>query len=81
MNNMMGNPVLRLIGMARQGGNPKQMLRQMAMQDPRAAQVMQILGNKSAGQQREIVQNMAVERGIDLNAFARSLGISIPSER
>lgn len=81
MNNPMNNPVLRLIGMARQGRDPRQMVRQMAMQDPRAAQVEKILGGKSAAQQREIVQNMATERGIDLNEFARSLGISIPSER
>lgn len=81
MNNMMGNPVMQLIGMARQGKDPRQMVRQLAMRDPRAAQVEKILGGKSAAQQREIVQNMASERGIDLNDLARSLGISIPSER
>lgn len=81
MNSPMNHPVFRLIGMARQGRDPRALVRQMAMQDPRAAQVEKILGGKSAAQQRQIVENMATERGIDLNDFARSLGITIPSER
>lgn len=78
MTNPMMNPVMRLIGMARQGQDPRQMVRQMAMQDPRAAQVEKILGGKSPEQQRTIVENMAKERGIDLGQMAQSLGLSLP---
>lgn len=79
MNNpMMNNPVMRLVGMARQGANPRQLVRQMAMQDPRAAQVEKILGGKSPDQQLQIVENMARERGIDLGQMAQSLGLNLP---
>lgn len=78
MNNPMNSPVMRLIGMARQGANPRQMVRQMAMQDPRAAQVDKILGGKTQEQQRTIVENMAKERGIDLGQMAQSLGLKLP---
>ena len=82
MNNpLANNPLLILMGAMRQGGDPRRMLMQMAQQDPRAAQVVKILGNKPARQQREIVMNMAKERGVDLDNLARSLGIQIPSER
>ena len=43
--------------------------------------MLQILGNKPSRQQREIVQNMARERGVDIDSLARSLGIQIPSNR
>lgn len=78
MNNPMMHPVMRLIGMARQGADPRQMVRQMAMQDPRAAQVEKILGGKTQDQQRTIVENMAKERGIDLGQMAQSLGVRLP---
>lgn len=82
MNNpMMNNPVMMLINAAQRGGNPMQLIQQMAQSDPRAAQVAKILGNKPGGQQREIVMNMARERGVDLENLARSMGISIPSNR
>lgn len=78
---MMNNPMMQLVGMMQRGGNPMQLIQQMAQQDPRAAQVMQILGNKPGNQQREIVMNMARERGVDIDNLARSLGIQIPSNR
>lgn len=81
MNNPMNNPLMMLMGAMQRGGNPMQMIQQMARSDPRAAQVMQILGNKPGRQQRDIVMNMAKERGVDLDNLARSLGIRIPGER
>ena len=81
MNNPMNNPLMMLMGAMQRGGNPMQLIQQMAQSDPRAAQVMQILGNKPGRQQRDIVMNMAKERGVDLDNLARSLGIRIPRER
>lgn len=81
MNNPMGNPLAFLVNAMQRGGDPRRLLQQMAAQDPMAAQVMQILSNKPGRQQREIVLNMARERGVDLDNLARSLGIQIPSER
>lgn len=81
MSNPMNNPLMMLMGAMQRGGNPMQLIQQMAQSDPRAAQVMQILGNKPGRQQRDIVMNMAKERGVDLDNLARSLGIRIPGER
>ena len=82
MNNpMLNNPVMMLISAAQRGGNPMQLIQQMAQNDPRAAQVTRILGSKSGNQQREIVMNMARERGIDIDDLARSLRIRIPGNQ
>ena len=81
MNDFLNNPLVFMMNAMRRGGSPQALLQQMAQQDSRAQQVLQILGNKPSRQQREIVQNMARERGVDLDNLARSLGIQIPSNR
>ena len=81
MNDLFNNPLVFMMNAMRRGGSPQTLLQQLAQQDPRAQQVLQILGNKPSRQQREIVQNMARERGVDLDNLARSLGIQIPSNR
>ena len=59
----MNNPMMAMLQMARNGGNPMQMLQQMAGQNPQAAQ---------------IAENMAKERGVDLNQIARQMGVTLP---
>ena len=81
MNDFLNNPLVFMMNAMRRGGSPQALLQQMAQQDSRAQQVLQILGNKPSRQQREIVQNMARERGVDIDSLARSLGIQIPSNR
>lgn len=78
---MNNNPMQFLLNAMRRNGDPRQMLSQMARTDPMAQQVERILGGKSPQQQREIVTNMYRERGVNLEDVARSLGISIPSQR
>ena len=73
----MNNPVMILLNAARNGGNPMQLMQQMAMQDPRIAQAQQMIQGKSPQQLRQMVENMARERGTDLQSVARSLGIKI----
>ena len=74
---MMNNPVMILLNAARSGGNPMQLMQQMAMQDPRIAQAQQMMQGKSPQQLRTMAENMARERGTDLQSVARSLGIKI----
>ena len=74
---MMNNPVMMLLNAARNGGNPMQLMQQMAMQDPRIAQAQQMIQGKSPQQLRQMAENMARERGTDLQSVARSLGIKI----
>lgn len=77
----MNNPMAFLMQAMQRGGNPQQLVQQMAGSDPRMRQITQLLSNRSPAQQRDFVLNMARERGVDLDSLARSLGISIPSNR
>lgn len=74
---MMNNPIMMLLNAARNGGNPMQLMQQMAMQDPRIAQAQQMIQGKTPQQLRQMAENMARERGTDLQSVARSLGIKI----
>lgn len=72
---MMNNPLMMLIQTAKNGGNPMALLGQMAMQNPQAAQMMQLLNGKTPQQLQTMAQNMAKERGININDIVRQLGL------
>lgn len=55
-----------------------QMLQQMAGQNPQAAQAMRLIQGKNPQQLRQIAENMAKERGVDLNQIARQMGVTLP---
>lgn len=74
----MNNPLLQMVGLLQSGGNPMQMLQQMAMQNPQAAQAMKMIRGKSPQELRQMAENMAKERGTTLDAVAQSLGLTIP---
>lgn len=75
------NPLQTAIQMMNMGRNPMGMLQQMSGNDPQLAKAMQIINGKSPQQLQQMAQNMAKERGINLDDFVRSLGITIPSNR
>ena len=74
----MNNPMMAMLQMARNGGNPMQMLQQMAGQNPQAAQAMRLIQGKNLQQLRQIAENMAKERGVDLNQIAQQKGVTLP---
>lgn len=74
----MNNPLVQMVGLLQSGGNPMQMLQQMAMQNPQAAQAMKMIRGKSPQELRQMAENMAKERGTTLDAVAQSLGLTIP---
>ena len=69
------NPLAMLIQAAQHGGDPKAMIRQMAQQNPQVAQAYRLIDGKSPQQLQMIAQNMARERGVDLNQLVQSLGL------
>ena len=75
---MMNNPMMTMLQMARNGGNPMQMLQQMAGQNPQAAQAMRLIQGKKPQQLRQIAENMAKQRGVDLDQIAREIGHTLP---
>lgn len=78
---MQNNPAFQLAMAMRQGKNPDAILQQMAMSDPRVAQALHMIQGKNPQQLQEMTKNLARERGINIEDVARSLGISLPSQR
>lgn len=71
--------IMQLIRVYKGGGNPMQMLSQMAQSNPQMAQAMQMLQGKNPQQIQSMVQNMAQEQGVDLNALAQQYGLQLPN--
>lgn len=80
MGQMMGNnsPIGKIMQMARGGGNPMQILQNMSTGNPQMQQFLSNLQGKSSNEMREMAQNIAKERGINLEQFASQLGIKLP---
>ena len=73
---MRNNPMINQLAMlARNGGNPMQMLQQMAANNPQAAQAMRMIQGKSPQQLQQMAMNMCRERGTTPEAVMRQLGI------
>lgn len=79
MSPMNNNPLMALMRLARSGGNPMQMLSQMAGRDPRATQAMKLIQGKSPQELRQVAENMAKERGMTLDEIARQMGVNLPN--
>ena len=73
--NPMQNPMMFLLQAARSGNDPMSLLRQMAGQNPQMAQFMQMIGGKSPAQLQQMAENMARERGINLDDMIKNMGI------
>lgn len=67
--------VMQIIRLYKSGGNPMQILSQMAQSNPQMGQAMQMLQGKSPQQIQQMVQTMADQNGIDLNALAKQFGL------
>lgn len=72
---MQSNLIVQLAQLARGGGNPMQALQQMAGRDPRVSAAYTMLQGKNPQQLRQMAENMARERGVDIQALARRLGL------
>lgn len=77
MNNVPMNPA-QLIQMIQRGANPNQIVGQLIQQHPVVRQAAQFMNGKTPQQIQRQVQQMAAQRGVDLNQLARNLGIQLP---
>lgn len=75
MYQMQNNPLMMMVQTMQRGGNPVQVLGNMTG-NPRIAQYMQLISGKSGNQLQQMAQNMAQERGININELARQLGMT-----
>lgn len=73
---MGNNPMSALLRAAQGGGNPMQIISQMAGNNPQMRSGLQMVQGKSPQQLEQMARNMAKERGADVNEIMRSLGIN-----
>lgn len=73
----MNNPMMQVLQLMQNGGNPMTMLNQMTGNNPMVGQLMQSMQGKSPDALRQMAMNIAKERGIDLEQFAQQFGMKI----
>ena len=73
---MLNNP-LQLIGMLQNSNNPMGIVKQMFRNNPRYAQIMQIIQGKNPQQLEQYVRNLYQSQGQDINAMASQFGLKI----
>lgn len=73
----MNNPLMQVMSLMRSGGNPTALLRQMSGNNPMANTLLQSMQSKNPAQLRQMAENIAKERGIDLDKFAEQFGMNI----
>ena len=71
------NP-MQVIQMLQCGANPNQLMMQLAQNNPAVRQAMQMVNGKTPDQIRDMAQQIAKQRGIDLNQLTQQLGIRLP---
>lgn len=72
------NPLQMALQMAQMGNNPMGIFQSMAKSNPQMQQALGMIQGKSPEQLRQVAENMAKERGINLNQLAQSLGVKLP---
>lgn len=75
---MMVNPLFMALQMAKNGKDPMNLLQNMAQQNPQFAQAMRMIQGKNSEQLKQTAENIAKERGIDLEQMAQQMGLKLP---
>lgn len=68
-------PMAMLMRAAQRGGNPMQIIGQMAGNNPQMRRGMQLISGKSPAELEQYARNMAQSQGKDINQILQSLGI------
>lgn len=71
---MINNPLGMLANVVKQGMNPQTMLMQMSQSNPRIRQFMSMVNGKTPQELQNMAQNIANERGVNLNSIMQQLG-------
>ena len=70
------NP-LQAIQALQKGANPNQLMMQLTQNNPAVRQAVQMVNGKTPDQIRDMAQQMARQRGVDLNQLMQTLGIRL----
>ena len=77
----MSNPLMNLGAFLQAGKTPQQALALIMQSNPQARQLAEMMRGKTPAQLEQMARNMARERGTTIEDVARSMGITIPSNR
>lgn len=72
---MQNNPIMQMISMLKNGGNPQQLIQQMVGSNPQMKQIMDTVSGKSQQEMSEYIKNAAQQRGVDLSQLAKNIGM------
>lgn len=72
---LQGNPVMQVVNIMRNGGNPNAMLNQIMQKNPQMQQFTQMMNGKTPDQMGELMRNLAQQRGVDLGQLAQYMGM------
>lgn len=75
---MMNNPIMLMLQMVQNGGNPQTIMQQLMRQNPAMRGVMPLIQGKSPDALKSTFCNMCRERGVDPAAFAQQFGMKLP---
>lgn len=75
---MMSNPMAQIMGAIQRGINPNQIAMQLIQNDPAVRQAADLMNGRTPNQIRDMAQQMAAQRGVDLNQLAQQLGVQLP---
>ena len=75
---MPNNPMQMLMQMMQGGGNPKSYYDQKGRNNPQVQQFNQMIRGKNSNQLRSMAENIAKERGIDLDQFMKQMQNTFP---
>lgn len=75
---MMNSIYEQIQGAVRRGMNPNQIAMRLAQRNPAVQQAMRFMNGKSPQQIQREAQQMAAQRGVDLNQLAQKMGMQLP---
>lgn len=76
---MMGNnPIMQMMGMLQNSNNPRAVMEKLASQNLQLQQVMGLAQGKTPQQLQQMAENLAKEKGVNLQGFMKQIGINRP---
>lgn len=72
---MQNNPIMQMVTMMKNGGNPQALVQQMMGQNKEFGNIVNSLNGKDQSQVNDMIAKMAKEKGVDLTQLANSIGM------
>lgn len=74
-NPMSNNPIMMLVNMMKNGGNPQALVQQMMGQNKEFSNIVNSLNGKDQSQVNQMIANAAKEKNVNLKDLADQLGM------